>query len=309
MRIGRAAALTDTGRGRLDNEDAFVLEPPLFAVADGMGGAQAGEVASRLAAGAFREDGMPSPRAGGAARGVIQEANRRIYERRRPTGGHGDGDDGHGRAAHRRRVTIGHVGDSRAYRLRGGRLEQLTKDHSLVDELVRSGRLTEEEADAHPQRSVITRALGTDPRWTSTRSLEAGSRRRLPPLLGRPHDDGPGRGIAGTVAAAASVDETVRELVRGANRGGGEDNITVVAFEVLEGDPPERPAPAPRPEPQVPEDEPHEDEPAGEDAPASEPAAGVRRHGAGDGSRWPALLLLAAVLLVAGLALWWGLTR
>ena len=137
--------------------------PPLFAVADGMGGAQAGEVASGLAAAVLNE-------AAGDERGeervasLIQEANRRVFQRSsedQATSGMGttmtvalvDGDA----------IAFGHVGDSRAYRVRGEVLEQLTDDHSLVGELVRSGRLSPEEAESHPQRSVITRALGTEP--------------------------------------------------------------------------------------------------------------------------------------------------
>ncbi|MGH3061998.1 MAG: protein phosphatase 2C domain-containing protein, partial [Gaiellaceae bacterium] len=165
MRLGESVGKSDPGRVRRRNEDAFVVDPPLFAVADGMGGAQAGEVASRLAAAAFREyreadELAPEER----VRAIIKEANRRIYDRARTdseVSGMGTtvtaallGDGG---------VVIGHVGDSRAYRIRDGRLEQLTEDHSLVADLMRSGRLTPEEAEGHPQRSVITRALGTDP--------------------------------------------------------------------------------------------------------------------------------------------------
>src|SRR5919197_4146687 len=159
----RVASITDTGRRRRHNEDAYVCEPPLFAVADGMGGAQAGELASSLAAAALRDEGS---RGGGEERvdELIQQANRRVYERQaRDSSATGMGttmtvalvEDGH--------VAIGHVGDSRAYLIRDRRLEQLTEDHSLVAELVRSGKLSPEEAEAHPQRSVITRALGSDP--------------------------------------------------------------------------------------------------------------------------------------------------
>src|SRR6266511_2738785 len=164
MRIADSAGTTDAGRKRRRNEDAFVREPPLFAVADGMGGAQAGEVASRLAAAAFREfheaDELdPAERVAA----IIQEANRRIYERARSDAqASGMGTTITAALVSGGSVAIGHVGDSRAYRLRGGKLEQLTEDHSLVADLVRSGRLTPQEADAHPQRSVITRALGTD---------------------------------------------------------------------------------------------------------------------------------------------------
>src|ERR687885_1713885 len=164
MTVGRSAGVTDKGRKRRRNEDAFVKEPPLFAVADGMGGAQAGEVASKLAAAALEETDPGSLSGADRLIALIQEANRRVYERSTEdpaTSGMGTTmtvalvEDDH--------VVIGHVGDSRAYRVRDGRLEQLTEDHSLVNELMKSGKLSREEADLHPQRSVITRAVGTDP--------------------------------------------------------------------------------------------------------------------------------------------------
>src|SRR6476646_3799371 len=160
----RTASATDTGRRRRHNEDAYVSEPPLFAVADGMGGAQAGELASSLAAAALRDEASELTRGEERVNDLIQEANRRVYQRQaQDASASGMGttmtvalvDDG--------RVAIGHVGDSRAYLIRNRKLEQLTEDHSLVAELVRSGKLSPEEAENHPQRSVITRALGTDP--------------------------------------------------------------------------------------------------------------------------------------------------
>ena len=161
--LGHVAVITDTGRRRRRNEDAYVCEPPLFAIADGMGGAQAGEVASRLAAAALKESGAET---GGEERifDLIQEANRRVYDRSSTdpsTSGMGTTitvalvENGN--------VAFGHVGDSRAYLIRAGQMEQITEDHSLVNELMKSGKLSREEAEAHPQRSVITRALGTDP--------------------------------------------------------------------------------------------------------------------------------------------------
>ena len=164
MSISAFTAATDTGRKRRRNEDAYVLAPPLFAIADGMGGAQAGEIASRLAAAALEDTDSGSLSGPERVRSLIQEANRRVHERSSAdptTSGMGttmtvalvEGDT----------VAIGHVGDSRAYLLRDGRLEQLTEDHSLVNELLKSGRLSPEEAETHPQRAVITRAVGTDP--------------------------------------------------------------------------------------------------------------------------------------------------
>ncbi|MGH3027080.1 MAG: Stp1/IreP family PP2C-type Ser/Thr phosphatase [Gaiellaceae bacterium] len=238
MRLGDSAGRTDAGRVRRRNEDSFVLDPPLFAVADGMGGAQAGEVASRLAAAAFREyhdaDRLePAER----VEAIIQEANRRIYERARTDAeASGMGTTVTAAILTNGRVSIGHVGDSRAYRIRNGELEQLTEDHSLVADLMRSGRLTPEEADAHPQRSVITRALGTDADVdvdTVTVDVEPGDLFLL-------CSDGlttmvPEEDILRIAHEADNLDGAARTLVRAANSGGGEDNITVVLFKV-EGD-------------------------------------------------------------------------
>ena len=160
----RTAVLTDTGRKRRHNEDAFVVEPPLFAVADGMGGAQAGELASSLAAAALKDSQEPGEGGEKRVNELIQQANRRVYERQsQDAAASGMGTTMTVALVEDGRVAIGHVGDSRAYLIRNGALEQLTEDHSLVAELVRSGKLSPEEAEGHPQRSVITRALGTDP--------------------------------------------------------------------------------------------------------------------------------------------------
>jgi protein phosphatase len=233
MRLGESAGKTDPGRVRRRNEDAFVVDPPLFAVADGMGGAQAGEVASQLAAAAFREyreaDELgPEER----VQAIIKEANRRIYDRARTDSEvSGMGTTVTAALLTDGRVVIGHVGDSRAYRIRDGRLEQLTQDHSLVADLMRSGRLTPEEAEGHPQRSVITRALGTD-RDVDVDTLvieaEAGDLFLL-------CSDGLSTMVSDadvlrTVEQADTLEEAARDLVRAANTGGGEDNVTVVLF-------------------------------------------------------------------------------
>jgi PPM family protein phosphatase len=237
MKIADAAGLTDPGRRRRRNEDAFVLDPPLFVVADGMGGAQAGEVASRLAASAFREyheaDEL-EPEARVAA--IIQEANRRIYARARSdTQASGMGTTLTAALAEGERIAIGHVGDSRAYRLRGGVIEQLTQDHSLVADLMRSGRLTPEEADTHPQRSVITRALGTDPEVdvdTFTIEPESGDVFVIcSDGLSTMVDDDE---IIRIVGKSGDLESAARALIKSANRSGGEDNITVVLFTFLD---------------------------------------------------------------------------
>src|SRR6188508_2677402 len=162
--IGRVGAVTDPGRTRRHNEDAYVIEPPLFAIADGMGGAQAGEVASRLATAALREGGADGGNGEQRIVDLIQEANRRVYDRSSSDPNtSGMGTTITVALVENEQVAFGHVGDSRAYLIRNARMEQLTEDHSLVNELLKTGKLSQEEAEAHPQRSVITRALGTDP--------------------------------------------------------------------------------------------------------------------------------------------------
>src|SRR5579875_2363633 len=164
LRAAETTQRSDTGRQRRGNEDSAFARAPVFAVADGMGGAQAGEVASQIAVEAFEaglpEEGTPEQRLAE----VAQRANRRIHELSLAEHEHaGMGttltaaylDDGY--------LAIAHVGDSRAYLFRDGQLTRLTQDHSLVEELRQRGKLTEEEAAEHPQRSIITRALGPEP--------------------------------------------------------------------------------------------------------------------------------------------------
>jgi PPM family protein phosphatase len=236
MTVGRATALSDPGRKRRRNEDAWVCQPPLFAVADGMGGARGGEIASRLAAAALREDDTS---ASGEERviSLIQEANRRVYERSsEDSDASGMGTTVTVALVEDGSVTIGHVGDSRAYLIRGDSLEQLTDDHSLVAELVRSGRLSPEEAESHPQRSVITRALGTDPDVDVDTLLVAAEPGDLflicsDGLTSMVGDDT----ILDIVERnRGNLDQAAKELVARANRSGGEDNITVVFFEIAE---------------------------------------------------------------------------
>jgi PPM family protein phosphatase len=233
--LGRTAALTDRGRKRRRNEDAFVCEPPLFAVADGMGGAQAGEIASRLAAAAIREESAAGAAAEAHVTALIQEANRRVYERSSADeAASGMGTTMTVALVQDGQVTIGHVGDSRAYLIRGDRLEQVTEDHSLVAELVRSGKLSPEEAESHPQRSVITRVLGTEPDVdvdTFTVAVEPDDLFLLcSDGLTTMVDD---ETILGIVRQKRSdLNAAAKALIQAANRGGGEDNITLVFFEI-----------------------------------------------------------------------------
>jgi PPM family protein phosphatase len=233
--VVRSASLTDPGRRRRHNEDAFVCEPPLFAIADGMGGAQAGELASRLAAAVVGRAEAEGRTGRELVVALIDDANRSVYER-------ASGDEsvsGMGTTmtvalAEDDRVWIGHVGDSRAYLLRDGALEQLTEDHSLVAELVRSGRLTPDEAGNHPHRSVITRALGTDPEV----AVDVIAVRTKPGDVFVLCSDGLSSMVGDDAIRDVleqhgdDLDTAARVLVDGANAAGGEDNITVVVFEV-----------------------------------------------------------------------------
>jgi serine/threonine protein phosphatase PrpC len=231
--IGRHAGLSHPGRRRRRNEDAFVISPPLFAVADGMGGAKAGEIASRLAAAAVREEEGERADVGE----LIREANRRVFERARDdASASGMGTTMTVALAENDHVTIGHVGDSRAYRLRNGELEQLTEDHSLVAELVRSGRLSPEEAEMHPQRSVITRALGTEADVdvdTFIVDAQPGDvflicSDGLTTMVG---DE---RIVTAVTEHREDLERAAKQLIADANRSGGEDNVTVVFFEIVE---------------------------------------------------------------------------
>ena len=163
LRVAEHWAGTDTGLQRRANEDSLLVRSPLFVVADGMGGAQAGEVASSVAVDTFRaglEEGEEPERSLVAQ---VEQANSRINELSHSNAEHaGMGTTITAVYVGEQDVAIAHVGDSRAYCLRDGELLRLTDDHSLVDELLRQGRLTPEEAVEHPQRSVITRALGPE---------------------------------------------------------------------------------------------------------------------------------------------------
>lgn len=234
---------SDTGRQRRANEDAYFARSPVFVVADGMGGAQAGEVASRVAVEAFEralDDGSGSPEELLAER--VREANARIHEMSQAEQDRA----GMGTtltAAHvgAREVAIAHVGDSRAYRLRGDELERLTEDHSLVEEMRRRGQLTAQEADEHPQRSIITRALGPEPEVTVDTHSWRGADGDVYLLC----SDGltsmvSEERVAAILRDAPTLRDAGRALIAAANDAGGRDNITVLLFrleEVGEEDP------------------------------------------------------------------------
>lgn len=233
LRIDDQAFRSDTGRQRNANEDSFFVRAPIFVVADGMGGAQAGEVASKAAADAFDVD-LPDGPPEQVLRETILTANRRIHQLARADpsrAGMGTTLTAAIVSAEREEVAIGHVGDSRAYRLRGGKLEQLTRDHSLVEEMRRKGQLTDAQAEDHPQRSIITRALGPEPEVepdVQTVPAAPGDvflicSDGLTTMLGEEQ-------IAKLLSGASSMSAAVRALVDEANRAGGRDNITALAF-------------------------------------------------------------------------------
>lgn len=235
----RAGAATDVGRVRTNNQDQLLVTAELFAVADGMGGHAAGEVASLTAVEALEA----AYKNNGGADGLVaatQQANRSIWDRARNDPDlHGMGttlvavalvnEDGEDRLA------VVNVGDSRVYLLRQGELEQLTTDHSLVQELVDDGQLTEQEASVHPQRHVLTRALGVDSD-VSVDLLEVlplkGDRLMLcsDGLVRELTDDQ----VASIMRRFADPKDAARELVTAAKDRGGNDNITVVIVDVVE---------------------------------------------------------------------------
>jgi protein phosphatase len=198
-----------------------------------MGGAQAGEVASKAAAESFEQE-LPALPPERLLETTIEEANRTIHELARKDPGLA----GMGTTTtalildpEAEEVAIGHVGDSRAYRFRTGKLERLTRDHSLVEEMRRKGQLTEAQAEDHPQRSIITRALGPEPEVqvdVQTVPAQAGDvflicSDGLTTMLDEEH-------IARLLTRSSSLDAAVRALIDEANRAGGRDNITVIAF-------------------------------------------------------------------------------
>ncbi|HEX6117449.1 MAG TPA: Stp1/IreP family PP2C-type Ser/Thr phosphatase [Solirubrobacterales bacterium] len=236
LRVAEQYAESDTGRQRSANEDSYFARAPVFVVADGMGGAQAGEVASQVAAEAFEPGNASGESPEAYLRGVAEGANARIHElSQQDSSRSGMGTTLTAVLVSDDEISIAHVGDSRAYLWRDGELKRLTSDHSLVEELRRQGRLTESQAAEHPQRSIITRALGPEPTVNvDTMSYPA-----------RPGDafllcsDGlttmlPDERIAKILAQSPDLRSAGKALIREANAAGGRDNITAVAFRLEE---------------------------------------------------------------------------
>jgi serine/threonine protein phosphatase PrpC len=234
LHIADHASLTDVGRQRHTNEDSYYESPPLFAVADGMGGAQAGEVASAMAVDEFKgsHDGDVTPEQ--QLEAIAKTANRKIYEMAQSDSRHaGMGTTLTATMMDDEAVAVGHVGDSRLYLYRDGKLERMTRDHSLVEEFVRQGRLTPEQAEKHPQRSVITRALGPEGDVevdTFTIQARDGDIFLLcsDGLSGMVSD----ADMEQIVGAGDRLDSTAKALISAANDNGGRDNITAVLFRI-----------------------------------------------------------------------------
>lgn len=238
LRVAEHFEDTDTGRQRRANEDSLYARVPVFVVADGMGGAKAGEVASQIAVEAFApglpEEGSPEERLAVRAR----EANARIHELSRSDRDRaGMGTTLTAAYVGECEVSIAHVGDSRAYLLREGELRRLTRDHSLVQALIDQQELTEEEAPYHPGRSIITRALGPEPDVeveTRTHRAQDGDvvllcSDGLTSMVGE-------EAVGEVLRSSSSLRAAGRGLIAAANEAGGRDNITVVLFRLEDVD-------------------------------------------------------------------------
>jgi len=243
MMTAKAAARTSKGRVRTGNEDAFGMRPEhgIYVVCDGMGGAAGGEIASRMAVDTIVERMSANPGAEQETNGgrdrlhtAIAEANRIVLERaEREPNLYGMGTTLVALLLENSHALVAHAGDSRCYLLRAGKLERVTQDHSLVDEQMRLGAMTAEEAERSPLRSVITRAIGTQPSITED----------VAEIEPQPGDvfllcsDGLTREvdedeIARILDAGNDLDRAAQALVDAANEAGGRDNVTALAVRI-----------------------------------------------------------------------------
>ncbi|MGZ8652885.1 MAG: Stp1/IreP family PP2C-type Ser/Thr phosphatase, partial [Actinomycetota bacterium] len=232
MRVAVGVA-TDIGRIRERNEDSYLVEPPLYAVADGMGGARGGAVASSMALDKVEE---LFHRGKGPLGELIRSANRAVFERSvSDRNVSGMGTTLTAATVDEQGAHLGHVGDSRAYLLRAGSLRQLTDDHTLVNRMVKAGEITEQEAGVHPHRNVLTRSVGTEPEVDVDEEdvpLIDGDRLLLcsDGLTGMVTEPQ----IQAILEATPDPQDAADHLVKAANRAGGIDNITVVILDIHE---------------------------------------------------------------------------
>jgi serine/threonine protein phosphatase PrpC len=236
----RVGARTDVGRVREGNEDSYMVHEPLYAVADGMGGHQGGEVASNLALAAMEtiaEEPVPDGDSAPRLAEVVREANRVVLQR----AGSDPGLSGMGTtltavlAGIGGRIHVAHVGDSRAYLLRGGEMSRLTRDQTVVQRLVDEGRISPEEAEIHPQRSILTNAIGVDRDIEvdeASYELAIGDRLLLcsDGLSGMVSEADIKRILVENEDPQAACDA----LVEAANQAGGQDNITALILDAVE---------------------------------------------------------------------------
>jgi protein phosphatase len=293
-------ASSDVGRVREANEDSYLVAEPLFVVADGMGGHIAGDVASSTAVKVIEEgSGRLSSEDPATLTKIITDANATIWDKAQSdTALRGMGTTCTLLLVDDDRVHIAHVGDSRAYRLRDGELEQLTEDHTLVGRMVQEGRLSAEEAQHHPQRSIITRALGVDEDVQvdlDTVELSDGDRLLIcsDGLSSMVEDDQ----IKDVLARESDPQKAADGLVELANEAGGDDNVTVVVIDFEDGSGSGRRV-VPAAEPTDEEiDKAPADRPSGSDA-APRPASAARREDEPEqGGRWGRKLVVALVVL------------
>lgn len=314
------AFLSDTGRVRSLNEDNLRVERPtqpeiaskwgdLYVVADGMGGHESGEVASEIAIETISESyyRINGPSADAALKKAIEQANSEIFRRAQEEDRQGMGTTVVAAVRIDRMLYIAHVGDSRMYLIRDGQIKPLTQDHSMVQEQVAAGILTPEEAEKHPYRNVISRAVGTSPAVEVEVSQSS-------PLELRDGDvvllcsDGLTEHVKPPtirqIVANRAAESAAAALIQAANNGGGSDNISVIVLRVGEvkqegdttafmpiGDTPTEPNPVLSPAP----------------APAAAGAPPAQRGGEGGGwGRWITTLI---ILMVAGGLGWYGLTQ
>ncbi|MGH2914904.1 MAG: Stp1/IreP family PP2C-type Ser/Thr phosphatase [Solirubrobacteraceae bacterium] len=239
LRAADTILKTDTGRQRRDNEDSAFMRVPLFVVADGMGGAQAGEVASWLAVQEFEQHELPDDGSFQERLAtLIRSANLRIYELARAEREYaGMGTTLTAVYVEDDALAVAHVGDSRAYIFRESELVRLTEDHSLVEELVRQGKLTEQQAAEHPQRSIVTRVLGIEPDVrvdTWSYPVHAGDVVLLcSDGLTSMIDEGR---VSAILTDEPALERAAELLIAAANEAGGRDNITVLLFRLEEAD-------------------------------------------------------------------------
>jgi PPM family protein phosphatase len=228
---------THPGTVRTSNQDALLVSPPLFAVADGLGASPGGEVASRLAVDTLGA-AFTAPPTAEALAAAFSQASRAVWQRAKADPSlHSTGTTltavAVAASGSQTRLTIAHVGDSRAYLFQDGELSQLTRDHSLVQGLIEAGQLTADQARTHPQRSLLTRALGLAPGVDPDITLPTVTGRARLLLCTDGLTAGAGQAdITAILAATADPAQAADDLIQLANGSGGDDNTAVIVVDL-----------------------------------------------------------------------------